>query len=58
MALGSAQPLTKMSSRNLPGDKERPSVSRVSRKCGSHDLSQTYGPSRLVTGLALPYLYF
>jgi hypothetical protein len=49
MALGSTQPLTEMSMRNLPGDKRRParkltsppSVSRLSRKCGRlHGLFQ------------------
>jgi hypothetical protein len=63
MALGSAQPLTQMSTRNLPGDKGRLArradnlttncESRHSRKCGSLEVPQTDGPLRPVAGIAL-----
>jgi hypothetical protein len=64
MAPGSTQPLTEMSTRNLPGDKGRLArkvdnltaiCEPFSRKCGNFDVSQTCEPPRPVTGIALPF---
>jgi hypothetical protein len=64
MALWSTQPLTEMSIRNPPGVKGRPArkadnltaicESIIWRKSGTLDVSERYGPSRLVTGIPLP----
>jgi hypothetical protein len=62
MVWGSTQPLTEMSTRNLPGGKGRPAREAdnlsaiceptVWRKCDRLDVSQLCGPSPLVIGIA------
>jgi hypothetical protein len=47
MTLGSTQPLTEMSTKNLPGGKGRPA-----RKVDNLTASQLYGPPRPVTGIS------
>jgi hypothetical protein len=64
MVLGSTQPLTELSTKNLigvMGDRRvrlktsPPSVSRLSKKCGNVDISQTYGPPWPVAAVPLPF---
>jgi hypothetical protein len=65
MVLGLTQPLPKICTKNLLGGKGRParkttlppSASRSSRDGRSLDISQTYRPSRPVTGIACHFIY-
>jgi hypothetical protein len=64
MALGSTQPLTEMSTKNLPGGIWRPARKAGNltaicepiflEKSGNLEVSQPHGRSRPVTGIALP----
>jgi hypothetical protein len=58
MVLGSTQPLTEMSTRNLLGDKGRPArkadLTAICEPCGCLHVSQPYGLPHSVTGIALP----
>jgi hypothetical protein len=66
MALGSTQPLTEMSTRNLlrvnRGRRvtvitSSPSLNRLSRKCRKLDILQPYRPLRPVTRIALAFIF-
>jgi hypothetical protein len=58
MVLGSTQPLTEMSTRNLPGGKGRPArrADNLSAIC-EPIVKKMWVPPRPVTGIALPFLF-
>jgi hypothetical protein len=67
MALGSTQPLTEMSTRNVPGDKGRPArkaeilttiYESIFYKMWEPDISQTNWPPRPDAGINLPFCLY
>jgi hypothetical protein len=65
IALGSTQPLTETSTRNVPGGKGWPAskadnlkaiCEQIIQKCGSLDVFEPWGPPWPVTRIALPFL--